>query len=259
MNVFIRDFLITAIFAVIGFIITTVYPYTYADFWGLMVSFTAFIVGLIISFVQYLDTFKRDINKQFSEFRLEHEKCHTSLVDVHKTFNKSLEAKLNMRDSVKIGKPDAAYWYIIDRFSEITAIRNTHVKKEYVTANQMAASKDALDAYAQGINELVKRHGSVSDIVSKTSLEFFKSQRNDAIESSKKHPGTYDLRCLDTEIPYINYMILDTNDGREVLYGWAFDNEHISTASVFKTKDPAAVEYFYNHFLFLKSVSDKCE
>lgn len=182
--------------------------------------------------------------------------------------NLGMDGIRNSIDSIRseayvknIGKPVDAYIYITGKFNRIVNIKNTHIKEEEPTVDLLIhLPMPARTAYLNGIISVLTKQGVVRDIVSTASVQLFKKYREEVIALARSGDIAYTLKEVDSKIPFINYTILEFDNGdREVLFGWAYHGEFNHDSRVFRSKDKDVVSYYDKHFEFISTQANRVQ
>jgi hypothetical protein len=228
-------FVITSVVAILGFFLTvgspdTAPPVLYCK--GLVIGFSLFIVGIWVSQAIFLSDWSDEGKREFGILR-----------------NHILQSGEYM------GSPEEAQEYILSFMSSVKSISNTHIKPWSPDREmQTSVSPVTHDSYNKAVHDLIyRRGGTVSDVVSEAYVEYFKNIRLDSAEGTQPS-NKYTLCSVATEFRFVNYMILEYDDGaKDVFFGWLFDAKFPANGNVFRSSDPRLVLFYERHFLSLVS------
>jgi hypothetical protein len=199
------------------------------------------IAGTLMAIAFFLGDWSADVEQSYEKLRLrieaDSEKLRTHLLDAAEC----------------MGSPEEAQKYILLMMRKVKSIANTHIKP--LNPSHELATYTTSETHAkfkQAVSDLIyEREGRVRDVVYEPYVKYFLENRLHAPIHTLPATDKYQLASVSTDIRFVNYMILQYNDGKktDVFFGWVYDPNRVT--DVFRTSDQTLVRFFETHFEIL--------
>lgn len=192
------------ILSLVSFVITYyIDPLHYSDNSSLA-AIPAFLLSIIILIIGQIIA----IHNEVSHISIDSERIY--------------ETVKNYLNVTKLGTPQSAWKYIIDRLSILEYVQNTsfNFKDEYELTDERLYCVDTYQQSYNSIARFVKKGLNWKDIGDSSAIERFR-KLNECIPSNAK--GHYSYKLIKQSEPQIGFILLTYKDGtKEVLFNWDF-------------------------------------
>ncbi len=139
---------------------------------------------------------------------------------------------------VYLGTPSQGMAYTLERLnSDVISIKDTVLRTNGIT-NYTSDEKVRFDA---ALTTFLKRGGRYTAIRNQNAPSI-----SPQLQTSSQKITVYEIP---TELPIINCIIIESIAGKEVIFGWEYDDEH--QGHVFSSSNPHLVDYFSEYFVAL--------
>lgn len=196
--------ILSPILALVSFVVTYyIDPLNYADNSSLA-SIPAFLLSIIILVIGQIVAIHNEV-------------AHVS-IDSERIY----ETVKNYLNVTKLGTPQNAWKYIIDRLPLLEYVQNTsfNFNDEVELTDERLYCADTYQQSYNMIAKYIKRGLNWKDIGDKSALERFQKLNNIIMNNPKGH---YSYKIIKLLEPQIGFILLTYKDGtKEVLFNWDF-------------------------------------
>ena len=147
---------------------------------------------------------------------------HNEVAHVSMDSERIYETVKNYLNVTKVGTPQRAWKYIIDKLSILEYVQNTsfNFKEEYELTDERLYGTDMYQQSYEHIAKYIKKGLKWKDIGDSSAIERFR-KLNRLIPNNTR--GHYSYKLIKQSEPQIGFILLTYKDGtKEVLFNWDF-------------------------------------
>lgn len=196
--------IVSPILALVSFVVTYyIDPLNYSNN-SSMASIPAFLLSVIILIIGQIVAIHNEV-------------AHVS-IDSERIY----ETVKNYLNVTKLGTPQSAWKYIIDRLPLLEYVQNTsfNFNDEIELTDERLYYADTYQQSYSVIAKYIKKGLTWKDIGDKYAIERFRKINNAIVNNSKGH---YSYKLIEQSEPQIGFILLTYKDGtKEVLFNWDF-------------------------------------
>lgn len=147
---------------------------------------------------------------------------HNEVAHVSIDSERIYETVKNYLNVTKVGTPQSAWKYIIDKLSILEYVQNTsfNFKDEHELTNERLYGADTYQQSYNHIAKYIKKGLYWKDIGDSSAIERFRKMNNLVSGNAK---GRYSYKLIKQSEPQIGFILLTYKDGtKEVLFNWDF-------------------------------------